>query len=97
MCSPFCPFRLFYPFCHFAVLSYFWQNVFPQLRCLALSANKVLAVMGNAKGAISTPGFAVGRLGSALTPQSVVLALSQSGQTFPTLQATRILCRQCPG
>ncbi|CAI5468363.1 unnamed protein product [Closterium sp. Yama58-4] len=74
------------------------QNCFPQLRVVAVSANKVIGVMGNARGAISTAGFALSRLGAALpTRQAIVLALSQSGQTFPTLHATRILAKHCPG
>ncbi|CAI5520261.1 unnamed protein product [Closterium sp. Naga37s-1] len=71
---------------------------FPQLRVVAVSANKVIGVMGNARGAISTAGFALSRLGAALPArQAIVLALSQSGQTFPTLHATRILAKHCPG
>ncbi|CAI7777856.1 unnamed protein product [Closterium sp. NIES-54] len=74
------------------------QNCFPQLRVVAVSANKVIGVMGNARGAISTAGFALSRLGAALpSRQAIVLALSQSGQTFPTLHATRILAKHCPG
>ncbi|GJP47206.1 hypothetical protein CLOM_g6423, partial [Closterium sp. NIES-68] len=74
------------------------QNCFPQLRVVAVSANKVIGVMGNARGAISTAGFALSRLGAALPARhAIVIALSQSGQTFPTLHATRILSKHCPG
>eukprot|EP00271_Cylindrocystis_brebissonii_P006821 TRINITY_DN1964_c1_g1_i1.p1 TRINITY_DN1964_c1_g1~~TRINITY_DN1964_c1_g1_i1.p1 ORF type:complete len:2019 (+),score=294.17 TRINITY_DN1964_c1_g1_i1:315-6371(+) len=73
------------------------QNLLPQLRVVPVSANKVIGVIGNARGAISTPGFSFCGIETALTSKTIVIALSQSGQTFPTLHATRILSKQCPG
>ena len=72
------------------------QSMFPHLRVVALSANKVIGVLGNARGAISTAGFSFCRL-TAKLDNTVCIAMSHSGQTFPTLHATTILERACPG
>ena len=74
------------------------QVLCPHLRVVALSANKLIGVLGNARGAISSPGFTYSRATMKLAPsKSVCLAISHSGQTFPTLHATSILQRACPG
>ena len=72
------------------------QTLFPHLRVVALSANKVIGVLGNARGAVSATGFSFCRL-TAKLGQAVCLAMSHSGQTFGTLHATAILERACPG
>jgi len=72
------------------------QLLFPHLRVLALSANKVIGVLGNARGSISFSGFAFCRM-TAKLGGTLCLALSHSGQTFPSLHATAILQRACPG
>lgn len=63
---------------------------------MPISSNKVIGVLGNARGKISTAGFSFCRLTSSLR-STIVIAISQSGQTFPTLHATRILQKECPG
>ena len=74
------------------------RSVFPKLRVRALSANKVLAsltaVAHDATCGAQTPGFSA--FPSGCTPAeaargSVVLVLSHSGQTFPSLNAARAL------
>jgi hypothetical protein len=72
------------------------QTLFPYLRVVAISANKVIGVLGNARGAVSATGFSFCRL-TAKLGQAVCLAMSHSGQTFGTLHATAILERACPG
>ncbi|GAQ85582.1 putative type II Glutamine amidotransferase [Klebsormidium nitens] len=72
------------------------MNMFPQLYVAAISSNKVIQILGSNKGRISAAGFAFGSLAQYLDT-AVVLCISQSGQTFPTLHATRILLKQCPG
>ena len=72
------------------------QTLFPHLRVVAISANKVIGVLGNARGAVSATGFSFCRL-TAKLGQAVCLAMSHSGQTFGTLHATAILERACPG
>jgi hypothetical protein len=72
------------------------QNLFPHLRVVAISANKVIGVLGNARGAISAAGFSFCRL-TAKLEHTIAIAVSHSGQTFPTLHATTILQRACPG
>ncbi len=72
------------------------QNLLPHLRVVAISANKVIGVLGNARGAISAAGFSFCRL-TAKLDNAICLAVSHSGQTFPTLHATAILERACPG
>jgi hypothetical protein len=72
------------------------QNMFPHLRVVAISANKVIGVLGNARGAISAAGFSFCRL-TAKLERTICIAVSHSGQTFPTLHATAILQRACPG
>ena len=63
---------------------------------VALSANKVIGVLGNARGSISFAGFTFCRL-TAKLGGTICLSLSHSGQTFPSLHATAILQRACPG
>ena len=72
------------------------QNMFPHLRVVAISANKVIGVLGNARGAISAAGFSFCRLTTKLD-NTICIAVSHSGQTFPTMHATAILERACPG
>ncbi|GAP94222.1 hypothetical protein NIES2104_07330 [Leptolyngbya sp. NIES-2104] len=54
------------------------KTLFPLLNVKALSANQILRQLQHA------PQLHLG-------PNSIVLAISQSGQTFPTLQATQVL------
>ena len=72
------------------------QLVFPNLRVAAISANKVIGVLGNARGAVASTGFSFCRMTTRLD-RTIVVALSHSGQTFPSLHATAILEKQCPG
>eukprot|EP00798_Chlamydomonas_sp_ICE-L_P027316 gene27315-4622_t len=71
--------------------------VFPFLKVQVLSANKIISVLGNSRGKIPVPGSAFCRLTSRISPNTICLSVSQSGQTFPTIHATRILNALMPG
>eukprot|EP00798_Chlamydomonas_sp_ICE-L_P027283 gene27283-4588_t len=71
--------------------------VFPFLKVQVLSANKIISVLGNSRGKIPVPGSAFCRLTSRIGPNTICLSVSQSGQTFPTIHATRILNALMPG
>jgi len=76
------------------------RSVFPALRVHALSANKVLAsltaVARDATCGAQTPGYTAFPSGTSPAEAArgaVVLVLSHSGQTFPSLNAARALSR----
>ncbi|KAG2426569.1 hypothetical protein HXX76_012887 [Chlamydomonas incerta] len=73
--------------------------VFPQLNVLALSANKVISVLGNARGRIPPTGSTFCRSSANMIADhhTLCIAVSQSGQTFPTIHACRILNQLLPG
>lgn len=52
---------------------------------------QIITVLGNARGMQPMPGSAFCRLTTHFSPTTVALCVSQSGQTFPTIHATRIL------
>lgn len=60
------------------------EKLFPDLKIRSISANKIVKSAG--KGKIPYVG-----------PKTIVLAISQSGQTFPTLNATIALQKIIPG
>jgi len=68
------------------------QSLFPSLRVVAMSANKVIGVLSNDRGSAPMTGFSFSSLTMSLK-RTVVVAISHSGQTFPTLQATHALRR----
>ena len=70
------------------------QNLFPSLRVVAMSANKVIGVLSNSRGSAPMSGFAFSSRTMSLK-KTVVLAISHSGQTFPTLHATHTLRKLC--
>ena len=70
------------------------QNLFPSLRIVAMSANKVIGVLSNSRGSAPMSGFAFSSRTMSLK-KTVVLAISHSGQTFPTLHATHTLRKLC--
>mmetsp|Transcript_84638 Transcript_84638/g.137201 ORF Transcript_84638/g.137201 Transcript_84638/m.137201 type:complete len:1524 (+) Transcript_84638:3-4574(+) len=70
------------------------QNLFPALRVVAMSANKVIGVLSNTRGSAPMSGFAFSSRTMSLK-KTIILSLSHSGQTFPTLHATHTLRKLC--
>jgi hypothetical protein len=75
------------------------KTMFPMLtNVVAISANKVIGVIGNARGTVAPTGFDFTLGQGTLDPNhTMVLAISHSGQTFPTMHATKILQAAIPG
>ncbi|GLI64923.1 hypothetical protein VaNZ11_008318 [Volvox africanus] len=73
--------------------------VFPQLSVKAVSANKIISVLGNARGRIPPTGSTFCRSSASFLADhhTLCIAVSQSGQTFPTIHASRILNQLLPG
>jgi hypothetical protein len=72
------------------------KTMLPGLRVAAISANKVVGVLGSNRGHVPATGFPFCRT-SARLDGAVALVVSHSGQTFPTIQATRLLHAMMPG
>jgi hypothetical protein len=70
------------------------QTLFPALRVVPISANKIVGVLSNTRGAAPMAGFAFSSLTLSLQ-RAIVITVSHSGQTFPTLHATHALRRVC--
>jgi hypothetical protein len=66
------------------------QRALPRVAARALSANKVLALLG-APGDAAVPGFPGMARSQLPLRNALVLLVSQSGQTFPVLHAARLL------
>eukprot|EP00928_Gymnodinium_smaydae_P050536 TRINITY_DN3409_c0_g1_i3.p1 TRINITY_DN3409_c0_g1~~TRINITY_DN3409_c0_g1_i3.p1 ORF type:complete len:1639 (+),score=222.45 TRINITY_DN3409_c0_g1_i3:43-4959(+) len=64
---------------------------FPNLRVVALSSNFVLGVLQEGQGRVEPLGFPLGRGTFTLARGAVCLAISQSGTTYPTVWAARLL------
>jgi len=62
----------------------------PAVQAQAVSANKVVHLLGTDSGETSVSGFPLSRSALRLR-DAVVLVVSQSGQTFPVLHAARLL------
>jgi hypothetical protein len=62
----------------------------PAISTVALSANKIVHMLGTPSAQTSVPGFPLCRSALRLR-DAVVLVVSQSGQTFPVLHAARLL------
>lgn len=74
------------------------QIVFPRLNVTAISANKLIAVAGNCRGIVAPTGFSFTfKRGSFSPNHTIALCISHSGQTFPTLNAAKILESALPG
>ena len=75
------------------------EHAMPRVAVRCLSANKVLSLLGAAADAAGVAGFSspgTSRRGLAhACRNAVVLVVSQSGQTFPTLMAARLLRHAC--
>lgn len=64
----------------------------PRLAATALSANKVLQLIGDSSASASVTGFPLTNSGFARAARNaIVLVVSQSGQTFPVLHSARLL------
>ena len=72
------------------------KTLFPGLRVAAISANKVIGVLGINRGRVPATGFPFCR-SSARMDAAIALAISHSGQTFPTIHAVRLLHAMMPG
>jgi hypothetical protein len=70
------------------------QTLFPALRVVPISANKIVGVLSNTRGAAPMAGFAFSSLTLSLK-HAIVVSISHSGQTFPTLHATHALRKVC--
>jgi len=70
------------------------QNLFPNLRVVPVSANKIVGVLSNNRGKNAMAGFSFCSVTSSLE-RTIVISISHSGQTFPTLHATHALRNLC--
>jgi hypothetical protein len=66
-------------------------RVFPRLNVTAMSSNWVLGMMQKAQGHVMPTNFALSRRNFKFSPHGMVLSISQSGTTYPTVWATRNL------
>lgn len=74
------------------------RTMFPTLGAIAISSNKVIGVIGNARGTVAPTGFDFTLGEGSLDPtHTIALCISHSGQTFPTMHATKILQAALPG
>ena len=75
------------------------KTMFPMLTSvIAISANKVIGVIGNSRGTVAPTGFDFTLGQGTLDPNhTMALCISHSGQTFPTMHATKILQAALPG
>lgn len=71
------------------------QTLFPCLRVIPCSANKIIGVLSNAKGSFAMTGFSFCSVNLDLK-RTIVVSLSHSGQTFPTMHATHALAGLLP-
>ena len=71
------------------------QSVFPHLNVRCVSTNKLLGISGISPRRTFFAGAA--RVSPAQVRDAAVLLISQSGQTFPSLHATRLFAQLCPG
>jgi len=69
------------------------SRIFPLLDVTAMSSNWVLGLLQQAHGHVEPTNFALSRRNFRLSPEAVVLSISQSGTTYPTVWATRLLAR----
>lgn len=69
------------------------RTIFPQLNVVTVSANKLLGLGSSSAFKAFFPGTDT-VLPRRINENTCVLMISQSGQTFPTLHATRKLSRQ---
>jgi len=68
-------------------------RVFPMLNCVALSSNFVLGLLQEGAGHLEPMNFPLTAESFRLAPGAVCLACSQSGTTYPTVWAARLLSR----
>jgi len=70
------------------------QSLFPTLRVIPMSSNKIIGVLSNTRGEAPMSGFAFCSTTMSLK-DTIVVSISHSGQTFPTLHATHALRKVC--
>ncbi|KAL0052460.1 hypothetical protein WJX82_002586 [Trebouxia sp. C0006] len=74
------------------------KAVLPALQITVISSNKLVAMLEHSAGAVTSADLSSGRLGISLDKQRTsVVCISHSGQTFPTIQAARVLSSHLPG
>ncbi|KAL0031273.1 hypothetical protein WJX77_012514 [Trebouxia sp. C0004] len=74
------------------------KAVLPALQITVVSSNKLIAMLEHSASAVTTADLSSGRLGISLDKQRTsVVCISHSGQTFPTIQAARVLSSHLPG
>lgn len=66
-------------------------RVFPSLNVVAMSSNWVLGMLQKNHGHVGALNWAMPPERFKMAPHAIVLALSQSGTTYPTVWATRLL------
>jgi len=69
------------------------SRLFPRLNVMAISSNWVLGMLQPAHGHIEPMNWTLPQRNFKLSPHAVVLACSQSGTTYPTVWAARLLAR----
>ncbi|CAK0851205.1 unnamed protein product [Prorocentrum cordatum] len=69
------------------------KKIMPMLNITALSSNWLLGMLQEAHGHVEPRNFAISRLSFRFTPGAVVLGVSHSGTTYPTVWAARALHR----
>ena len=67
------------------------QRALPKVHAVAMSANKLVQMYGTAQPDVSCTGFIGVARATFPIRNAIVLIVSQSGQTFPVLHATRLL------
>lgn len=68
--------------------------LFPWLNCVAMSANRVLGLVQDSIHHIRSHNWTLNSMNFRLAPEAIVLSISQSGGTYPTVWATRVLASQ---
>ncbi|CAK0893766.1 unnamed protein product [Prorocentrum cordatum] len=73
------------------------KRMMPLLNVTALSSNWLLGMLQEAHGHLEPRNFAISRLSFRLSPGALVLGISHSGTTYPTVWAARALHRRHGG
>eukprot|EP00747_Dinoflagellata_sp_TGD_P139761 gnl/TRDRNA2_/TRDRNA2_175938_c6_seq12.p1 gnl/TRDRNA2_/TRDRNA2_175938_c6~~gnl/TRDRNA2_/TRDRNA2_175938_c6_seq12.p1 ORF type:complete len:1809 (+),score=292.10 gnl/TRDRNA2_/TRDRNA2_175938_c6_seq12:717-5429(+) len=69
------------------------RRIFPRLKITAMSSNWILGMLQQGQGHIEMLNFSMSRRIFRLSPGAICLAISQSGTTYPTVWASRLLAR----
>lgn len=69
-------------------------RIFPRLNIVAMSSNWVLGMLQKDQGHVLATNWALSERTFKMSPHGITLAISQSGTTYPTVWASRLLARQ---